>query len=317
VNLTVSTTDTTPGEKQSVKEEIDLMLTAVFDEALRRQKRKKKKVCKLPVDLSGKHGEFPQPANESTTIESRMADCKSYAQLLNEYAHVETEQRARLISKSVHEQRADNVLSNMAQFLAREDQQLLFEFVPISDNSPTVKRIELDNNRQKKIKRGKTKVDLSPTSPTKVVTELHAFGAARKIAEGDGSLKAVMKAVRNIRTGRNISEGFISGVGSLAGNIIKAAGHGIIKSAARNAGINPGTLSSIARKSIKAFRATKKKTPTKKQPTNAPTKKYAAKLLQKHAPMKRTDRPVFQRPASGHLRYADSPALAAWRQRWQ
>jgi hypothetical protein len=321
VNLSVSTNDTTPGDKQSVKEEIDLMLQAIFEEVLRRQKRKKKKVCKLPVDLAPNkenpnsgYGVFPQPA--STTIESRMADCKSYAQLLNEYAQVETAQRAKTIVESVHQQRKENILTNMRYFLAREDQQL-YEFLPIGDNSPTVRRIELDNKRQKKIKRGKkTKVDLTPVDTTKVITELHAFAAARKVAEGNGELKAVMKAWKNIRCGRNISEGFGAGLVALTSGIMKSAAHGIVKSAAKHAGINPSTITSLARHTIKAFRSNKSQ---KKKPTVSPVqKKYAQRLVRKTAPMRhRADNPIFKRPASGHLQYPDTGALKSWREKWQ
>jgi hypothetical protein len=283
---------------------------------LRRQKSKRKKNITLPVDLT-KSGEFP--SKDDKPPQERMAECIDMATLVNDFERVDARNRARLIVKSCHEQRADNVLANMHHFLAQENHQLLVEYLPIGDNSPAIPAMQPNEQKQRKINRSKkTQVDLQPTTHKKLREMLWAFGQARKVAEGDGELKAVMRAVKNVRCGSRLNEGFGAGLVALTTGIVKSAAHGIVKSVAKNVGLNHATISHIARKTIKAFRA-KNKTAKKKTIDTAMSlvqKKSEARPSRKTAPTPRVDKPVFQRPSTGRLRYSDSPKLAAWRTKW-
>jgi hypothetical protein len=80
--------------KQIMKDEAWI---ALFEAVLTRQKRKKK-IIKLPVDLT-KSGQFPDPNDK--TIAERMDRCKEYLQLLDDLERGEKETRANTIIRTM------------------------------------------------------------------------------------------------------------------------------------------------------------------------------------------------------------------------
>jgi hypothetical protein len=80
--------------KRIMKEEA---WVALFEAVLRRQKRKKK-IIKLPPNMS-QSGQFPDPADKSIT--ERMQRCKEYLQLLDDLERGEKETRANTVIRTM------------------------------------------------------------------------------------------------------------------------------------------------------------------------------------------------------------------------
>jgi hypothetical protein len=93
------------------------VILKALEDLLVRQKAKRKKITKLPIDYN-KSGEFPESTMLHESVETRMSNCKKYLQLLNEIETPRASHRAKMIvevHKDILEQR------NLMTFLERDD----------------------------------------------------------------------------------------------------------------------------------------------------------------------------------------------------
>jgi hypothetical protein len=113
-----------PVEIKKLKFKEDVLVRALQG-VLKKQKRKRKRITKLPIDLS-KSGEFPEPTNE--TVEQQLQSCKEYLRLLNDCELNESTTKARTIIRQVREAREPLVRGRAAvQELRKQQEMALIE----------------------------------------------------------------------------------------------------------------------------------------------------------------------------------------------
>jgi hypothetical protein len=87
-----------------------LLITKAVLEQLLREQTKKRRVAKLPIDLSGKHGEFPQPLTDETTLQHRMENCRAMLKYLREINNFATREQAERIVRFVKQIHRDKMI---------------------------------------------------------------------------------------------------------------------------------------------------------------------------------------------------------------